>query len=109
MQHGRIELTQGNINSNHFYLRDVRSLFPADAFGGANAAHKAHELTIDWGGSEPAVTDIDTKKMIFRRRGWVREFFIAHRLAAGDSIGIEKVSDYSYRLFPIARESDRNA
>lgn len=84
-------------------------MFPSDAFGGVSASQAAREVTIHWGGGESAATDIDMKKMIFRRRGWVREFFSKNLLVAGDSIGIEKLPDDSYRVFPIRGEPGRNA
>lgn len=73
--------------------------------GGGRAAEKGADLLIDWRGPEPAVTDIDTNKMIFRKRGWVRQFFEAQRAASGDSVRIERIAERQYRVSVVCRTS----
>jgi hypothetical protein len=55
------------------------------------------------GHPEPVQTDIAGDKMIFRCRGDVRRFFARHGLAEGDSVVIERLSPYEYRLAPAPR------
>jgi hypothetical protein len=106
MQKDQIILTQGNIDNSHFNLRKVRSLFPPDVFGGSNSEHLGKKVSIDWGGTETAETDIDAEKMIFRRRKWVKQFFATNRLTGGDRIEIEKLGDYAYRISPVPYKAD---
>ena len=89
------ELTQGNINNNHFYIpRQFLRLFPADSIGGRNRNKRApREVVIDYGiGRESS--DIDGTKRIFRKRGWQRSFIEKLGLVAGDRVTINFLSDY---------------
>lgn len=96
---GHTVLTQGNINNNHFYLRDIWAAFPADCIGGANASTAApRSLTVRWGSGDPTVTDLDGKKKLFRKRGWVREFFAQSDARAGDKVMIHTVGKYDYEV-----------
>lgn len=96
---GFVTLTQGNINNSHFYLREVLHAFPEDSFGGPNAVSPAIKtVSIDWGGKSAAITDIDGKKKLFRRRGWVREFFEQNSARAGDQIKVEALSSHAFRV-----------
>ena len=96
---GYVTLTQGNINNNHFYLRDVLAAFPEDCIGGSNAAAAAaRTVTVDWGGYSPAFTDIDGSKKLFRKRGWVGEFFERNGACAGDQVKIEMMDTYGCRV-----------
>lgn len=96
---GLVTLTQGNINNHHFYLREILHAFPEDCVGGGNSASAAvRTLTVDWGGQSAAITDIDGKKKLFRRRGWVREFFERNSVRAGDQVKIEAVNSHTYRV-----------
>jgi len=93
-----LTVSQGNLNNNHLYLTEILDLFPRDVFGGGNrrlAAPRA--LRIFWG-SEMVETDIDQTKHIFRKRGWVAQFFDANRIQAGDSIVLEQLAPYLYRV-----------
>lgn len=96
---GRSVLTQGNLNNNHFYLRDCISSFPKEALGGSNrASAAARTLTINWGGALPAVTDIDLTKKIFRDRSWVRSFFADNGARAGDIVEITETAPFCYQV-----------
>jgi hypothetical protein len=101
MQSKVITLTQGNINNSHFYLRDVMELFPPSSIGGTNKGEKAKmQLEIDWGSLQPVITDIAGDKKIFRKRGWIRQFFETHKLTAGSKIVVEHVGLGKYRVYP---------
>ena len=96
---GTTEITQGNIDNNHIYLRSFFDKFPADAIGGSNRASAAQrEIAVDWGGATVAMTDLDGQKKFFRKRAWIREFFERHGARAGDKVAIEEVAPYSYRV-----------
>ena len=97
-----IQLTKGNLNNNHIYLRKHLDFFPADAIGAANARDgTGTPLTLHFAGlPEPVDTDIVGDKKLFRCRGPWREFFAHHRLAEGDCVAIERLSAYEYRVVP---------
>lgn len=96
---GCVTLTQGNINNHHFYLREILHAFPDDCIGGGNSTSAAaRTVTVDWGGQSVATTDVDGRKKLFRRRGWVREFFERNSARAGDQVKIEAVNSHAYRV-----------
>jgi hypothetical protein len=97
-----IGLTQGNINNNHVYLRNHLDFFPADAIGAANAQDgKGAMLTLHFEGlAEPVETDIAGDKKIFRCRGDMGKFFARCGLAEGNSVVIQRLSAYEYRILP---------
>ena len=94
-----MEITQGNIDHNHIYLRTLFDKFPAEVIGGANHAEAAkRELAVHWGAGDIVMTDLDGKKKLFRKRGWIREFFSRNHTRPGDMVAIEQIDAYSYRL-----------
>ncbi|WP_235857843.1 hypothetical protein [Marimonas lutisalis] len=96
---GRSVLTQGNLNNNHFYLREFISAFPSEVIGGGNRASAAPcTLTIDWGGSVTVTTDIDGSKKIFRDRSWVRNFFERNTARAGDAVEVVETAPFCYQV-----------
>lgn len=96
---GTTEITQGNIDNDHIYLRGFFDKFPADAIGGSNRASAAQrEIAVDWGGRTVVMTDLDGAKRFFRKRGWIREFFARYGARAGDSVMVEEIAPYSYRV-----------
>lgn len=73
---GTTEITQANIKNNHIYLRPFFNKFLGDAIGGSNMASAARrKIAVDWGGETVVMTDLDSLKHFFRKRGWVRSFF----------------------------------
>ena len=97
-----VQLTQGNLRYSHIYLGKHPGFFPRDAIGAGNARDgEGALLTLHFAGlPERVETDLDGKKMIFRCRGPVGRFFAHHHLGAGDSIVIERLSAYEYRILP---------
>jgi hypothetical protein len=96
---GETEVTQGNIDHNHFYLRSFIDRFPADLVGGSNKSQLARRVaTVHWDGGEPVVTDIDGSKKFFRSRGWIASFFRMNGASPGDKVVIEEVAPYQYRV-----------
>lgn len=96
---GEVEITEGNIANNHIYLRSFFDRFPAEAVGGSNKSMAARRnLTIEWGGAEPVLTDLDGQKKFFRARGWIGAFYQLHQARAGDRVLVEEVAPYRYRV-----------
>jgi hypothetical protein len=96
---GMVEITQGNIDHNHIYLRSFFEKFPADAIGGSNRASAApREIAVDWGGDAVVMTDLDGAKRFFRKRGWIREFFERNGARPGESVLVEQIGPYRYRV-----------
>ena len=96
---GMVEITQGNIDHNHIYLRSFFEKFPADAIGGSNRASAApREIAVDWGGDAVVMTDLDGVKRFFRKRGWIREFFERNGARPGESVLVEQIGPYRYRV-----------
>lgn len=46
-------------------------------------------MTIDWGGANVEITDLDGQKKFFRNRRWVREFFAMTGAKAGDEVVVK--------------------
>jgi hypothetical protein len=93
-----LTVRQSNLNNHHLYLNKIRDFFPQDVFGGSCAGLTARRyVRIHWG-NEVVETDIDSTKNIFRKRGWLRRFFDANRVQAGDRVLLEKLGPYVYHL-----------
>lgn len=96
---GEVEITQANIDHAHIYLRSFFDHFPADAIGGSNKAAVAlRQVSVDYGGAAPIMTDLDGSKKFFRNRSLAREFFELHSARAGDFAVLERLAPYQYRL-----------
>jgi len=96
---GKTTLTVGNIKNNHIYLREFFNAFPKEVIGGSNASTAARQtITVEWAGGCTAVTDLDGDKKFFRKRGWIREFFARTRAAAGDTVLVEQLGMYNYKV-----------
>lgn len=102
---GTTEITQGNLNHSHIYLRSFFEAFPEDAVGGSNRALAApREITVDWGGGAAVMTDLDGAKRFFRKRGWIRSFFERNGVRAGDMVLVEEIAPYRYRVIAQPRQ-----
>lgn len=96
---GQTVLTAGNIANNHIYLCSFFDAFPKDAVGGSNIAAAADKtILVDWGGECPVVTDLDGTKKLFRKRGWIRDFFERTAATAGDLVEVEMIAPYRYQV-----------
>ena len=92
---GRTRISGGNLRNDHFYLTEFLEKFPSDCIGGRNKQEAApRELTVDWGGPSPVKTDIDRTKRMFRRRGWVRQFFLSAGAREGDTVVVTSTAPY---------------
>lgn len=104
-----IRVTAGNLRQNHICITGNHDFFPADAVGAAqkrrNGGGKGVPIRIDLAALNKTVeTDIgrDAKsgkpRGILRGRSWVREFFEAQRVSAGDVLSLERMGERQYRL-----------
>jgi hypothetical protein len=96
-----IEVTQGNLNNNHLYLRRHLDFFPVDAVGPANSDDgHGRLLTLYFEGLEdPVTTDIaGGNKLYLRDRASWCQFYAKHRLRAGDRVTIERTGEYEYAI-----------
>lgn len=103
-QRVEIEVTQGNLNNNHLYLRRHLDFFPGDAVGAANLADgQGRLLTIHFDGfADPVMTDIaGGNKLFLRDRGSWGGFYARHGLRAGDHVRIQRISDHEYAISPL--------
>ncbi len=99
-----IRVTGGNLRNNHIYLTGLQGFFPPDVFEGLRG-QPGKPITIELAGLAKNIrTDIPMDgrtgrpRRHFRARGWVREFFSHHRIAAGDVLSIERTGKRHYRL-----------
>lgn len=96
---GETVLTEGNIKNNHFYLTPFLGRFPASIFGGTNDGTLApQQALIDWGDASPVETDIPSDKKMFRRRGWVRQFFANNDAEPGDVVCVHQTVPFRYTV-----------
>lgn len=104
-----IRVTAGNIRQSHIYVSGNHDFFPPDAIGASrkrlNGNGKGLPITIDLSGLNRSVeTDIGSEarggrpRGILRGRAWVREFFKATGVSAGDTLSLERVGERRYRL-----------
>lgn len=94
---GESILTEGNLKNDHFYLTPFLDRFPADLLGGTNNSSLAPKLAyVDWGDTSPVETDIASDKKMFRRRGWVRQFFHKYDAKPGDTVSINETAPFHY-------------
>ncbi|KQS63850.1 hypothetical protein ASG39_14695 [Rhizobium sp. Leaf371] len=101
---GEVEITQGNIDHHHIYLRGFFDRFPADSVGGSNRTAKApREISVDWG-QDIVWTDLDSSKKFFRARGWIGSFFRFSEAKAGDVVIVEETASYQYRVRLLKRD-----
>jgi hypothetical protein len=102
---GETEVTQGNVDNYHFYMRPFLNRFPGDLIGGPNKGMAATSTAIvDWGGPSPVETDIDGEKKFFRKRSWVRQFFRDNDVEPGDKVRVEETAPYHYRVRLLKRD-----
>lgn len=101
-----LTVTQANLDHHHLYLADIRDFFPPDVIGGASKVASApRSIRIEWGDGEVVETDIAGDKFIFRRRGWLGDFFKRYNIRPGDEVILERVEGHRYRLGPLPARS----
>ena len=108
-------VSDANIRQNHLYLTGHADFFPADSFGpSASKEGTGKPLRLDVAGLDsPILPDIpcDARtgkpRRFFRRRSWVRKFFVKHQILPGDVIVIERTASHKYRVSPFEVTGER--
>ncbi|MET4693616.1 hypothetical protein [Endozoicomonas lisbonensis] len=96
---GEVVITQGNLNNNHIYVRNVVELFPPECFGGSNRRELASQLiTLHLDKAETVKCDIDGTKKIFRDRRAIGQFLKLNNFVANDKVLIKRIADLEYEL-----------
>lgn len=93
-----IVLSGGNIRNNHFYLRTVRSMLPADSLGGARQALAGVPITVHFEGGVTVETDVASDKMILRARSAVGDFFERTGCVEGDVVRFTRLAEREFRV-----------
>ena len=110
-----IAVTGGNLRNNHIYFSGHHDFFPDESYGKSNknlGLGKPITLLVD-GLGDKIQTDISSNKSngsprnFFRKRGWVRKFFLKHEIQEGDVIAIERLSKFKYRVYPFESKNIR--
>lgn len=98
-------VSAGNLKNRSFPLSDIIDLFPKDCIGKpSRKGGVGVEITLHVDGlPDPIPTDIPTRsngaiRYLFRDRSWVRKFYDANALCAGDKVSIKKTGDRSFSI-----------
>jgi len=111
-----ISITGGNLRNNHLYISGHHDFFPDNCYGQSSrnkGVGKKIELVIE-GLKQPVKTDIGLNgsngkpRNFFRNRKWVRKFFEKHNIREGDVIAIERLSKFTYRIYPFESKNVRD-
>jgi len=110
-----ISITGGNLRNQHLYIGGHHDFFPKECYGESSAKNgTGHSVTLVVDGlPQPIKTDIARNgangrpRNFFRKRAWVGRFFKRHDLQEGDVIAIEKLNDFTYRVYPFESKNVR--
>lgn len=93
-----VELTQGNINNSHVYVRRIQSLFPDDSLGGRTKQHAGRPIRLLFRSGEVVETDIVKHTGLIRARGPWRALFKDHGAQAGDRVAFLPAGRRRFRV-----------
>lgn len=101
MNIARIKVANGTINYGNISVANHIDMFPSDSIGGHNKDFKAsRSLKIHLVDGDVIETDIDDDKKIFRNgRPTVKAWINKNNAKLGDFICIDKIDDYSYKVW----------
>jgi hypothetical protein len=111
-----VSITNGNLANKHIYISGHHDFFPRECYGQSNAKNgTGHKLKLFVDGL-PGTIETDIAKNgsngkprnFFRKRGWVRRFFVRHSIRPGDVIAIERVDKFNYRIYPFESKNIRD-
>jgi len=103
-----LSITGGNLRNRHLYISGYHDFFPAECYGQSSARKgTGRKLTLVVEGlAQPVETDIATAsgngrpRGFFRKRAWVGRFFERHHLREEDTVTIERLDRFTYRVYP---------
>ena len=100
-----IQVTRGSLNNSYPSIRGHENFFPGSAYGSSNRnTGEGKKIKLHVAGRGDVIkTDLDDEKLLFRARGWCREFYGLYKLEIGDEVVIEKINDYEYLVYPRAK------
>jgi hypothetical protein len=110
-----ISITRGNLRNNHLYISGHHDFFPDKCYGESSAVKGTGckiKLVVE-GLPKPVETDIARNggngrpRNFFRKRAWVGSFFKKHDLQEGDVIALEKLDEFTYRIYPFESKNVR--
>jgi DNA (cytosine-5)-methyltransferase 1 len=112
-----IAITEANLKdkNKHIYISSHHDFFPDKCYGQSSKEKGiGKEMTLIVEGlTETFKTDIGIDgdngkpRNFFRNRKWVRKFFEKHEIRAGDVVAIERLSTYTYRIYPFESKNLR--
>lgn len=110
-----ISVTGGNLRNSHLYISGHHDFFPDECYGESTATKgTGRKLKLVVEGLPKAVeTDIakdggnGRPRNFFRKRYWVGSFFKKHDLQEGDVIALEKLDEFTYRIYPFESKNVR--
>lgn len=95
----RKTITGGSLRNKYIRLGECLTALPEDVIGGGNKNEVApNQLTVHWGGPNPASTDIAGDKKIFRDRTIMRNFIETAGVREGDVIVVSLSDPYTVHL-----------
>ena len=94
---GEVEVTEGNLKNNHFYLRSFLHHLPDDLVGGRDLATPVM-ATVGADGMPLTTTDICPSHHFFRDRSWTRQFFANSDAEPGDTVCVHQLAPYRYQV-----------
>ncbi len=97
-----VELTQGNLNNHHVYLRRIQDQFPADALGGRTRADAGRPIHLHFSDGASVETDIVGHSGLLRARGLWRRWFAAQQAQPGDRVCFLPLGGRNYRVTLLA-------
>lgn len=94
---GEVEVTEGNLKNNHFYLRRFLDRFPEDLVGGRDRTPPRLAQVVAKGMS-PTSTDICPTHRFFRDRSWTRAFFASADAEVDDVVQVHELGPSRYQV-----------
>jgi len=92
-----IPLTSGSLRNGYVNIRIARDAFPPDVQGGSTLKTAGQPLRLDLANGPTLITDIVTKRNIFRTRKW-KPWFLSQNAMPGDTLFFEAVDTHHFRV-----------
>jgi len=108
-----VSITGSNMRNKYIYFNPNPGFFPRECYGPSiREKGRGRALTLEVKGlAEPVQTDIcprglaGTSRCFFRNQGrWLGNFFRINNIQDGDVIAVEKMGNFTYRVYPAERD-----